>query len=74
MHGGWVRTERATDKTHHESDCVKALRARIEALKDALRFYADDGTHAPPGHSAEGWCRDSGHRARPALGLPSEDK
>ena len=51
---------------------VKAL-DRIKELEDVLRYYADDGTHAPPGHSASGWCRDSGHRARLALGLPSVD-
>jgi len=47
--------------------------AEITRLREALAWYADDGNHASPGHSAEGWCRDSGQRARLALGLPSTD-
>ncbi|MDA4132237.1 MAG: hypothetical protein OK454_03815 [Thaumarchaeota archaeon] len=53
---------------------IVTLRGEVERMREALQFYADDGTHAPPGHSAEGWCRDSGHRARLALGLPSKDE
>lgn len=53
---------------------IAKLVAEKAKWEEALRFYADDGTHAPPGHSGEGWCRDSGHRARLALGLPSKDE
>ena len=72
--GGWARTDKATDEHHGDRDCVRALKAQVATLREALQFYADDGTHMPPGHSAVGWCRDSGHRARLALGLPSKDE
>jgi ssDNA-binding Zn-finger/Zn-ribbon topoisomerase 1 len=32
--GGWVRTEKATDKTHHESDCVRVLKAKLGYFAD----------------------------------------
>jgi hypothetical protein len=71
-------TLRSMERALHEALLVPANARdyrdeRIAELEDVLRFYADDGTHVPPGHSAEGWCRDSGHRARLALGLPSVD-
>ncbi len=27
--GGWAKTDKAADKTHHDSDCVKVLKARV---------------------------------------------
>ena len=67
-------TDADASHRHHAVDCTRVLKAQVATLREALQFYADDGTHAPPGHSAEGWCRDSGHRARLALGLPSKDE
>jgi len=27
--GGWARTDKLTGKTHHESDCVRILKAKL---------------------------------------------
>ena len=35
--GGWVPTDRATDKAHGPSDCVKALKAELARLRDYMR-------------------------------------
>lgn len=30
--GGWVKTDKVTDKTHGSSDCVRILKFRLNAI------------------------------------------
>jgi hypothetical protein len=36
--GGWAKTDKATDRSHHDSDCVKRLR---DAIDDAWGIIAN---------------------------------
>ena len=65
---GLVRAQREAMTVTGADGCPKPVSERLKELVEALRWYADDGNHVPPAHSADGWCRDSGHRARVALG------
>jgi hypothetical protein len=57
----------------YSDPCLTKALARVKELESALTWYADVETHRPTEAHADGWCRDSGKRARAALGMPESE-
>jgi hypothetical protein len=73
--GGWVGSDKDTDKAHEALDCVRVLSAKVDRMKSALAWYVDVGEGAakePPALPSQGAAygmlqHDGGKRAREAL-------
>jgi hypothetical protein len=57
--GGWAKTDTATDRAHHDSDCVKRLKAERDRLREMIRLAVEHQDN----HSAhyEAGCVEDTH-------------